>query len=608
MKRRTTKVPESHATQHDDRVDSLGEDGRDPLNLVHALEASDRFRRDTALGGIFHHGKISFREVSPTESLHIIIDGDRISAHIDSHSPLGISADGSARYSWARVVLHNASGAVGDLGRLVAGRRGEQRCNLSCQIERIDDLVDGDDLAGSETAPGSTMSQLPERIPFGLLDEAIHLLDTEAAPWSIQLEVGVGGHLDEEALRTALGQAMARHPMACVRTAPSRTPRRLDEWQLSTDPDLDPLEVVEYADDDAVAAARRQLQNTPVPLAQSPPLRVLLVRSPGGETLMFSISHAAMDCFAGLRFVKSVARAYTGTADPAPELGFIEARELPVRLSSTDRPGRPRLPVAVAARVRDLLKPPTRLCSEGGVDQDGYGFHHTALDQAHTAALFALRPPGSEGAVILAALHLAVDEWNAGHGIHSERIGVLMPANLRPEQWRDEMVGNFCLPARSTTSIADRMSPQAALDAVTPQILCPPQPGIGTAIVGTLGQSPLFPLLVKRVMVRLLPLTGGRIVDTATFCYLGPLPDGAGFTTGRGGESALWFSPPTRTPIGLAVGAVTVAGSLHLVFRYRLRVFGPDAGRRFATCMAEVLDRLAANPAPLDDDVSPATC
>ena len=108
-------------------------------DLLKALEADRRFRRDSVLGGIFHPGKISYREVSPTDSLHIIIDGDRVSAHVDDVSPLQVQADGSSRYAWGRVVAHNLLVLIGDTARRVRGLRGAQRCNLHCDVEWFDD-------------------------------------------------------------------------------------------------------------------------------------------------------------------------------------------------------------------------------------------------------------------------------------------------------------------------------------------------------------------------------------------------------------------------------------------------------------------------------------
>ncbi|HEV2759863.1 MAG TPA: hypothetical protein VGV86_09885 [Acidimicrobiales bacterium] len=113
-----------------------------PCDLLKALEANSRFRRDSLLGGIFHPGKLSYREISPTDSLHILIDGAEVSAHVDEISPLRVRPDGSTRYAWGRVVAHNLLVVIGDAARRVRGLHGAQRCNLHCDVEWFDDASD----------------------------------------------------------------------------------------------------------------------------------------------------------------------------------------------------------------------------------------------------------------------------------------------------------------------------------------------------------------------------------------------------------------------------------------------------------------------------------
>lgn len=108
-------------------------------DLLKALETDRRFRRDSVLGGLFHPGKISYREVSANDSLHILIDGNKVSAHVDDVSPLRVRADGSSRYAWGRVVAHNVLVLIEDAARRLRGVHGAQRCNLNCEVEWFDD-------------------------------------------------------------------------------------------------------------------------------------------------------------------------------------------------------------------------------------------------------------------------------------------------------------------------------------------------------------------------------------------------------------------------------------------------------------------------------------
>jgi hypothetical protein len=115
-----------------------GEDAR--CDLIKALELNTSFRRDSFWGGILHPGKVSYREVSPTDSLHILIDrsGD-VSAHVDDVSPLLRRPDGSSRYAWGRVLAHNVLVVIEDAARRLRGVQGVQRCTLHCDVEWYDD-------------------------------------------------------------------------------------------------------------------------------------------------------------------------------------------------------------------------------------------------------------------------------------------------------------------------------------------------------------------------------------------------------------------------------------------------------------------------------------
>ncbi|CAN5261081.1 hypothetical protein BH18ACT4_BH18ACT4_00460 [soil metagenome] len=630
--RTPTSAPHDEAGHRSEATAVLAGDGdftaSDPLALFRALEASERFRRDTPLGGIFHRGKISFREVSPTDSLHVIIEGNRVSCHVDDVSPLNCQPEGSSQYALARVLTHNLYVLVADVRRRLRGEHGRHRCNLECEAVWVDEI----ETDGSPAEPGhepqvqpadiapvpsvapavapavsaavaaavghADPAAVPDRVPFGLIDEAVHLLDSEAASWSIQVEVRVGGTLDEVRLQAALATAVSMHPMARARKAPSRRTRHTDHWEIPATTDVDPLRVVDCPDDDSLSAARAGLQSRGVPLVESPPLRTVLARHPGGDVLMRNVNHAAMDGFGVLAVLQATARAYAGTPQRAPALGFVEARELPVRLADRTTTSCLRRQLVLLGKLRDLVVPPARLAHDGADGEAGYGFHHQALSAAQTEALGRPDLAGTVNDVLLAALHLTIAGWNDEHRTPCRRIGVLVPSNLRPAEWRGDMVGNFSLPARVSTNRRQRRSPTSALRAVTAQTRRKKEVGMGTALIELLGRSPMFPLWAKQAMVWLLPVTGNRLVDTAMLSNLGPLPETPTFGPDAGVTTEMWFSPPARMPLGLSIGAVTVDGRLHLGFRYRHGLFSADAARRFA-------ERYVSNVALVADGARP---
>ncbi len=433
----------------------------------------------------------------------------------------------------------------------------------------------------------------PTTVSFSPIDEAVHLLDTEAAPWSIQLEVRVAGRLDDACLRDSFARALALHPMARARKAASPRSQHTDRWEVTPEVDVDALRVVDCADDGAVARAREELQGVAVPLVESPPLRARLVHSPGGDLLMLNANHAAMDAIGALRVLHSVAMAYTDQVEREADVGpdALEARGWLGELTQADRRTRARRRLALAEKLSDVVVRPARVAPEGASGVAGYGFHHVALPAPLSGALLSVRHPGTVNDLLLAALHLAIAAWNGERGARCGRIGILVPANLRPPEWRHEVVGNFSLPARVSTNRRHRRRPESTLGALAAQTKRKKDVGLGTALLEVLERSHRLPLWAKQAMVMSMPLGGNRLVDTAMLSNLGPLADPPSFGSEAGPTVEAWFSPPARMPLGLTVGAVTLEGRLYLSLRYRHGLFDARAAELFAeTLVAQVVD------------------
>ena len=434
-------------------------------------------------------------------------------------------------------------------------------------------------------------------VPYSLIDEGIQLLDADTAPSSIQMEARVGGRLDEARLRLAISSALEAHPMARARRVASNRWLTRDRWAF---PHCRPevLHVVTCLDDHQLAATRAELQSLPWQLTTAPPLRAWLAHHPEGDVLMLSVHHAAMDGFGALRVLRSIARSYAGIPDPAPAVNFGEARQLPNRLVHSDGPTRLRRAAVLAGRLGDLARPPARIAPDGATARPGYGFQTRALSIAQTDVLRAAEHPGTLNDLLLAALHLTIAAWNAEHQADCRRIAVLVPANLRPQPWREDVAGNFALPVRVSTNPRTRRGRRAVLTAVTEQTMRKKRTGMGGAILELLRHLDMLPLWAKAAMVKLLPLTGDRLVDTSMFSNLGRLSEPVDFGAGAGEVTELWFSPPARMPLGVSVGAVTTSGRLHLVFRHRHSQYSELAAHRFA-------ERFLTELAHLSEALSP---
>jgi NRPS condensation-like uncharacterized protein len=239
------------------------------------------------------------------------------------------------------------------------------------------------------------------------------------------------------------------------------------------------------------------------------------------------------------------------------------------------------------------VQPLARITPDSGTGQPGYAFHRLTFTAERTKALAAVEK-GTVNDVLLAALHLAVAGWNDEHGTSSRRIGVMVPVNLRPKEWWEEMAGNFSLMVRVPTAPDDRTSPETVLDAVAGQSNRIKKGGTGAALIEALGGLDSEPLWAKQPVAALLSFTGKRIVDSVLLSNLGRLDDAPSFGPDAGDTTGLWFWAPARMPLGLSIGTVTVGGRLHLAFRYRHPLFDAGAARRFAERYAAALDRFTA--------------
>ncbi|MDP8987804.1 MAG: hypothetical protein M3N11_05585 [Actinomycetota bacterium] len=503
----------------------------DPIALFRHLEASGRFHRDTGLGRVFHPGDLSLRENLPSDSLHVLIRDNHVAAHVDRVSPLGLRPERRYHYSLRRAAAHNLAGMVQDLFRLLRGRQGDHRSELDCEWvwDPSVDVVD----------------------PKGLLDPA-------TSAWSVHLEVQLGGSLDEARLRRALTVALGGRP-----------------------PEQDSLDVADCPDDASLDEERSRLQTTPVAVTDWPPLRALLARRPDGDVLMLNVNHAAGDGFGAVTVLRAIARAYAGEAHGGAWPDLLATRDLPVRPASAPVWAGPYR--AVVERLRDLLARPAHLAADEPDDEPGYGFLLLRLSSEETQRVMGAASPGTTRDVLLGALHLAIGYWNLQHGAPGRRVGVLVPVNLRHPRWPEEVIGNFSVTARISTSRRHRRDGTSALRAVTAQTTRNRRTRTGIALLAALERTGLLPLWTKQSLIVLQSIVGNRLADTAMLAHLGR-QDAPWFGPDAGETKGVWFSVPARAPRALCVGTVTVAGRMHLTLRYPHRLFGPDAARRFADC------------------------
>lgn len=409
------------------------------------------------------------------------------------------------------------------------------------------------------------------RIAFNGVDSLMRGLDEPSRPQTIELEVAVSERLDAHRVRDAVVAAADRHPMARARQVESK-PFDLDYgWTIEDAFQADPVEVHASAGSNDTDSIRDTFFSRHISLDAAPPFRLALVHEPAGDRVMLSVNHVAFDGVGTFRLLQSISRAYAGQDDPLPDVDPLEVRRM---LDAGNGRGAGR-GVGAKRPSLDLGQRPARLAARrptGSGGPGGFGILHLDLDVADAA------PP--DGAtvndVLVAALHLTVEQWNRANGTSTGHVAIMMPANQRPRSWRGEVLANLVLAARVVSTPADRLRPDQLLDAVAAQTKAIKVNGVGaTAAMARTSQTPV---VLRRLLPRVMDAVADWTADTAVLSNLGRVDDPPRFASQVRG---LWFSPPPREPVILTMGAATVADRLGVSIRWCRSAVSAEAAADF---------------------------
>jgi NRPS condensation-like uncharacterized protein len=430
------------------------------------------------------------------------------------------------------------------------------------------------------------------QVPLNLLDEHFLNLDQEREPWGVHIEVRVSGRLDAELLAEAIGAAVRRHPLARVKLMRSRPLDLAYRWDVDDAPDRMPLTVTECPDDRSLAVVRESLFAMSPPLRVAPPFRVVLAHRPGGDAILVNLHHAAGDGVSAVRLMRSILRAYAGVDDPVPALDPLAVRDvLQLARARSLEEGAARW-TAMASEAARRLAPVARVARQGGDRRPGYGFELMALSSDETGAVLAKRDDDNGATVndvLLAALTIAIRRWNAGHGRATGRVSLTMPVNMRPDSWREEVVGNYAAYVTVSLAPGEHEDVRSALEETVDRTRQIKESRLAGVTVMLLVGPSMLPVAAKRRLQDLIPLTGNTVVDTASLSNLGVLDGWPDLGDLSGTVEAVWFSPPGRAPLGAALGIGTVGGRLHIAMRYPHSQFDRAGARAFGALYREVL-------------------
>jgi hypothetical protein len=488
-------------------------------------------------------------------------------------------------------------------------------------------------------APGAPPA--PARQRLTAIEELDYLLDRPWEPNLVLWELHAHGHLDRDLLAEALTAALGSDSGARRRLAATgRWGRRL-YWRQAPVPgpyapaaDGAPgaslLTVAGWRTPAELEALRQRLFAWPIALEQAV-VRVVLATGPEYDALILQVHHTAFDGISSLRLLSAITQAYRDRAHqtrhlhsvppvpaprPAPSNPQVPAPRpapsippqttgAPTAAPSSPTPSppdqaAPRSAPTLATRAQSRSWPGTvtRIAPQAGQpDRPGYGF---VLIEDTVA-----RPePGGPGPrptvndLLVAALCLAIDRWNAAHGQASGQISVTIPVNGRTSSQRWQGDGNLSWLMRVITTPARRASPGSLLASVAAQTRAARDRGRtgGTDALSRLLATAWAPVPVKRRAARLIRgLAAPVLTDTSLVSNLGVLPEPPTFD--GSGTEPLWLAPPCPMPRGLSVGAVSVAGRLCLSVRYRLALMDQAAAEAFMACFRAAIAELA-RPGP----------
>ncbi|EGE39932.1 non-ribosomal peptide synthetase [Streptomyces sp. SID4928] len=168
----------------------------------------------------------------------------------------------------------------------------------------------------ARTAPVRRERRPGERIPLSFAQSRLwflHRLDGPSATYNLFIVVRLGGELDREALRLAVGDVVTRHEsLRTVYPDADGLPHQhiLDEESARAACDRSFAEVAEVAEADLAAALRARVTR-PVDIIEEIPLRAQLLRTGNDHVLALTLHHIAGDEWSMRPLVDDLRTAYT---------------------------------------------------------------------------------------------------------------------------------------------------------------------------------------------------------------------------------------------------------------------------------------------------------
>lgn len=294
----------------------------------------------------------------------------------------------------------------------------------------------------------------------------------------------------------------------------------------------------------SLTRGRERLLSSSPELTTPGPFSLLLAHEREGDVVVMNLHHAAGDGLSAPALMSSIARAYAGEEDPLGTVDALEVRDVSAIAGSGSLKQRISRGRAAVDYVTRGVSTPTRVAPQGGSDRPGYGFELLSFEPSELEQIGRLRTGGATiNDVLLAGLAITVRRWNDQHDADTGSIYLMMPINLRPAEWRFEVIGNFASYVSVRLSADQQSTLQTAIKAAAASTRRIKDEGISGLVVDMFALPSALPTALKKRMQGLLPLTGNVLIDTAALSNLGRLPPAPGFRRRRGDPGCVVLTP-----------------------------------------------------------------
>jgi NRPS condensation-like uncharacterized protein len=337
--------------------------------------------------------------------------------------------------------------------------------------------------------------------------------------------------------------------------------------------------------------------NQPLNIKKEFPVRVLLLRKRGRESLLvFTFHHSAADGLRALLFVRKVIESYNNefpkNSEPEGDIRINRKGDELLEFAHSQRSKvqhyyRKMIYSLFHRFVIAALPPPTRVFHDKSGHSKELGFCFRVIgprefEQIQSKA----RSAGVElNHIFLAACYRAVEKWNSRHGKASNKIRIMAPVNISPKGFR-YVVSNQASWLSLPTTPKDRADPAELLQRVRADTIDATRNRIAFSLVYFFYFCSRFPLWVMKGMCRFLMITR-TYVDSILFTNVGFIwpklgsEEPAVRNIGNAKILNVTGSAPTVTPMGLGIASGTYDRNLNLSLSYRAALFSEEKARTF---------------------------